>query len=203
MSESIIIKSLGRRDYVNVWNHMREFTDKRTENTKDEIWLVEHPPVFTQGQAGKKEHVLNPGDIPIIETDRGGQVTYHGPGQILAYLMMDIQRLKLSTRDFVCKIEQAMINCLANFSIKAKGNREAPGVYVNDAKIGSIGLRIRRGRSYHGLALNVDMDLEPFSRINPCGFADLRITQVSELNPNVSVDCIKEALTNELKKIVV
>lgn len=160
---------------------MQTFTETRTENTTDEIWLLEHPPVFTLGRAGKAEHLLNPGDIPVIHIDRGGQVTYHGPGQLIIYLLLDLQRLDLGIRHLVDHIEQAIIAMLADYSIMAQSRRDAPGVYVDGRKIAALGLRIRRGGCYHGLSLNIDMDLEPFHRINPCGYPNMEVTQVKDL----------------------
>ena len=162
---------------------MQALTDSRNENSADELWLVQHPPVFTQGQAGKAEHVLAPGNIPVIQVDRGGQVTYHGPGQIVAYPLVDIRRKKIGVREFVNRIEQAIIEVLAHYSVKGERMAGAPGIYVNGEKVASLGLRVRRGRTFHGLAFNVDMDLEPFQRINPCGFEGLQVTQLSALAP--------------------
>ena len=177
--KNIIIRPLRHADYVTIWQAMREFTDSRTADTADEIWLIEHPPVYTLGQAGKQEHILNPGNIPIINVDRGGQVTYHGPGQLVVYFMLDIKRLGLGIRELVTHLENSVIQLLADYKITAIAKRNAPGVYVEGAKICSIGLRIRRGCSYHGLAFNIDMDLSPFNGINPCGFAKLPVTQLS------------------------
>lgn len=157
---------------------MQAFTDARDAATEDELWLVEHDPVFTQGQAGKAEHLLLPGDIPVVQADRGGQVTYHGPGQLVCYLLLDVRRLGIGVRELVSRIERSLIDLLASYDVQAVAKPDAPGVYVNGAKIASLGLRIRNGRSFHGLALNVDMDLEPFGRINPCGYAGLRMTQL-------------------------
>ena len=173
------IRRLGLVNYKPVWHAMQAFTDSRDENTPDEIWLVEHPPVFTQGQAGKAEHLLAPGDIPVIQVDRGGQVTYHGPGQIVAYTLIDIKRLELGVRELVTGIEDAILDVLESYDVKAQRLAGAPGIYVDGVKIASLGLRVRRGKSFHGLALNVNMDLEPFERINPCGFQGLRVTNLS------------------------
>jgi len=162
---------------------MQALTDSRNENSADELWLLQHPPVFTQGQAGKAEHVLAPGNIPVIQVDRGGQVTYHGPGQIVAYPLVDIRRKKIGVREFVNRIEQAIIEVLAHYSVKGERMAGAPGIYVNGEKVASLGLRVRRGCTFHGLAFNVDMDLEPFQRINPCGFEGLQVTQLSALAP--------------------
>lgn len=160
---------------------MSDFTNQRTPETIDQLWLVEHPPVFTQGQAGKVEHLLFPGEIPVIQTDRGGQVTYHGPGQLVAYPLLDLRRLKIGVRDLVTAIEQTIVATLTHYGIESAAKPDAPGVYVCGDKIASLGLRVRRGFSFHGLALNVDMDLSPFQRINPCGYQGLRMTQVCDL----------------------
>lgn len=174
-------RELGRVPYEPTWHAMQRFTDARDPQTPDEIWLLEHDPVFTQGQAGKAEHLLFPGDIPVVQVDRGGQVTYHGPGQLVAYLMLDVRRLGIGVRDLVTRIERSLIDLLAAHGVRAEARADAPGVYVDGAKIASLGLRIRNGRSFHGLALNVDMDLEPFRRINPCGYAGLAMTQLRDL----------------------
>lgn len=182
------MRELGLVDYSPTLDAMRQFTDSRSADSPDELWLLQHRPVFTQGQAGKREHVLAPGDIPVIHVDRGGQVTYHGPGQWVLYLMVDLRRGRLGVRDLVDVIEQSIVQLLAGFGITACTKRGAPGVYVADAKIASLGLRVRRGCSYHGLALNVDMDLEPFERINPCGFAGLPVTSMALLLPGSRLD---------------
>lgn len=180
----LAIKPLGFVEYLPTWHAMQAFTAARTDVTPDEIWLLEHPPVYTQGQAGRPEHVLNPGAIPIVQIDRGGQVTYHGPGQLVAYLLLDLKRRKLGVRDLVRRMEQSVIDLLADYHIEAYGKVDAPGVYVQrnsiEAKIAALGLRIRNGRCYHGLSLNVNMDMEPFSRINPCGYAGLTVTQLAD-----------------------
>ena len=175
------VRQLGLSDYELVWHAMQDFTDQRDEHTIDELWLVQHPAVFTQGQAGKAEHVLAPGDIPVIQVDRGGQVTYHGPGQIVAYPLLDIRRSGLGVRELVNRIEESIIRVLERYEVKGERREGAPGIYVSDEKIASLGLRVRRGRTFHGLAFNIDMDLEPFQRINPCGFEGLRVTQLSDL----------------------
>ena len=162
---------------------MSEFTNQRTPDTVDQLWLVEHPPVFTQGQAGKEEHLLFPGDIPVVQTDRGGQVTYHGPGQLVAYPLLDLRRLNIGVRELVTRIEQTIVSTLAHYGIDSAAKPDAPGVYVNGDKIASLGLRVRRGCSFHGLALNVDMDLTPFQRINPCGYQGLAMTQIRDFVP--------------------
>jgi len=174
-------RELGQVDYQPTWHAMQRFTDSRDADTPDEVWLLEHAPVFTQGQAGKAEHVLFPGDIPVVQVDRGGQVTYHGPGQLVAYLLLDVRRSGIGVRELVSRIERSLIDLLASYGVSASAKPDAPGVYVNGAKIASLGLRIRNGRSFHGLALNVDMDLQPFQRINPCGYAGMAMTQLAEL----------------------
>lgn len=176
-----IIRQLGIRPYAETFEAMREFTQSRTSETPDEIWFLQHPPVFTQGQAGKPEHLLLPGDIPVVQSDRGGQVTYHGPGQSVVYFLIDLQRRGYGIRSLVTRLEDAIIETLAGYGIEAVAKRDAPGVYVNGDKIASLGLRVRNARTYHGLALNVQMDLEPFLRINPCGYQGLHMTQVSAL----------------------
>ena len=175
-----MIRHWGRADYQPVFSAMQQFTAERDPDAEDQIWLVEHPPVFTQGLAGKPEHLLDLGDIPLIQTDRGGQVTYHGPGQIVVYPLLNLKRLGIGPRTLVRGIEQVLIDFLADHEITAKRRDTAPGVYVNECKIASLGLRIRHGCSYHGLALNIDMDLQPFERINPCGYAGLRMTQMCD-----------------------
>lgn len=176
----LIVRDLGLVEYQPTLEAMRKLTAERDADTPDEIWLLQHPPVFTQGQAGKAEHVLAAGDIPVIQVERGGQVTYHGPGQLVGYLMLDLRRSGLGVRDLVTAMEQSLVDLLATYGVPAAPKADAPGVYVEDAKIASLGLRVRRGCSFHGLALNVDMDMAPFSRINPCGYSGLRMTQLSE-----------------------
>lgn len=183
---NIGIKNKGLQPYEQTLVEMQSFTANRDETTTDEIWLVEHSPVFTQGQAGKPEHILDPGDIQVIRSDRGGQVTYHGPGQVVAYLLLDLRRRKIGVRECVDLIENAVISLLADAGITAEARADAPGVYVGPAKIASLGLRIKHGCSYHGVALNVAMDLSPFSRINPCGFAGMSVTQLSDLGVSTS-----------------
>ena len=181
MRHAVIIRDLGQADYIQTWQAMRDFTDGRGPDTPSEIWLLEHPPVFTQGQAGKAEHVLHPGDIPVVQSDRGGQVTYHGPGQLIAYLLLDLKALNRGIRSLVTAMENAVIHLLANQGIEAVARPDAPGVYVAEKKIAALGLRVRRGYTYHGLALNLDMDLEPFQRINPCGHAGQEVTRLKDL----------------------
>jgi lipoyl(octanoyl) transferase len=182
VTDRLRLRRLGLADYEPVWRAMQKFTDERTETSDDELWLVQHPPVFTQGQAGKAEHLLAPGDIPVIQVDRGGQVTYHGPGQIVAYPLIDLRRRGLGVRDFVSRIEESIIRVLAHYGVDGQRVPGAPGIYVDSDKIASLGLRVRRGRSFHGLAFNIDMNLEPFQRINPCGYAGLQVTQLSALS---------------------
>lgn len=181
-ASSVILRTLGLQDYEPCWHAMQEMTRLRDDKTPDEIWLLEHPPVYTQGQNGKPEHILAPSNIPIIKIDRGGQVTYHGPGQLVVYTMVDLRRKKLNVRDMVSALEQSVICLLQEYQLSASAKKDAPGVYVDNKKICSVGLRIRRGCSYHGLALNIAMDLTPFKKINPCGYAELEMTQLSELS---------------------
>ena len=187
MSNRLIIRHLGVQEYQPIWQAMRDFTHQRRPETEDELWLLEHYPVFTQGQAGKPEHILNPHSIPIIHTDRGGQVTFHGPGQLIAYPLIDLTRQTIDIRSFVEGLEQCVIEVLKHFTIRAESRCEARGVYVSNRKICSIGLRVRRGCTYHGIALNVKLDLTPFSYINPCGFAGLAMTQISDFHPTVTL----------------
>jgi len=194
----LIIRQMGIYDYLPVWQAMQRFTNERNADSTDEIWLLQHAPVFTLGQAGKTEHLLCPADTPVIKVDRGGQVTYHGPGQLIAYLLLDVRRKALSVRDLVQHLESALIALLANYSIGAQTKAGAPGVYVGDAKIASLGLRIRRGCSFHGLALNVAMDLAPFSRINPCGYQGLKMTQMQDFIPSIDFAEVQGQLSKQL-----
>jgi len=197
--ETPLFRDLGRVEYEPTWRAMQEFTETRGPDTRDEIWFLEHPPIFTLGLAGKLEHVLAPGDIPVVHIDRGGQVTYHGPGQLVVYPLIDLKRLKLGVRALVEGIENSVIDVMAGFGIEAMSKREAPGVYTPDGrKLASLGLRVRRGCTYHGLAFNVAMDLEPFSRINPCGYVGLQMTEVAELGGPASVSDVAEALKPRL-----
>ena len=177
----VSVRQLGRRDYQSVWQQMQQFTAERSADTPSEIWIVEHEPVFTQGQAGKPEHLLNPGDIPVVQTDRGGQVTYHGPGQLVVYLLLSLREFGLGVRGLVSAMENSIIDVLADYDIQAKARADAPGVYVGDAKIAALGLRVKRGCSYHGLSFNIDVNLEPFQRINPCGYQGMAVTSTREL----------------------
>ncbi|MEE9357775.1 lipoyl(octanoyl) transferase LipB [Candidatus Vondammii sp. HM_W22] len=199
MNKPLIVRHLGRRNYLPVWKQMQNFTNERAPQTPDEIWLVEHHPIFTQGQAGKPEHLLDPGVIPVIQTDRGGQVTYHGPGQLVAYLMIDLHRVSLGIRQLVTLIEQSIIDLLKDYGIESSARREAPGVYVDQRKIAALGLRVRRGCSFHGLSLNVNMDLEPFSRINPCGHPGLEVTQLTDLGGRSDLEHVGEQLVRHIE----
>lgn len=192
------LRWLGCVDYEPTWDAMRAFTDSRTASDRDQIWFLEHPPVFTLGMNGKREHVLAPADIPVVQIDRGGQVTYHGPGQLVVYPLIDVRRLGIGVRQLVVALENAVIALAAEHGVVAAGRRDAPGVYVNERKLASIGLRIRRGSSYHGLALNVAMDLEPFGRINPCGYAGLQVTDLKSLGPDLSVEAAAHRLAPHL-----
>ncbi|MDX5627915.1 MULTISPECIES: lipoyl(octanoyl) transferase LipB [unclassified Brenneria] len=202
LQDKIIVRQLGVQPYEPVSLAMHAFTDLRDDKTPDEIWLVQHPPVFTQGQAGKAEHVLMPGDIPVIQSDRGGQVTYHGPGQQVMYVLVDLKRRKLGVRLLVSAIEDTVVNTLAHFQIAAHARTDAPGVYVGERKICSLGLRIRRGCSFHGLALNIAMDLSPFQRINPCGYAGMQMTQVSDYVPGVTLEDIAPVLIQSFQQLL-
>jgi len=197
MSLPLKVRRLGRQPYEPVWRAMSAFTDNRVADTVDELWVLEHDPVFTLGQAGKMEHVLIPGDIPVVPVDRGGQVTYHGPGQIVAYPLIDLRRVGVSVRELVNNIEQSIIDALAHWNIDAARLDGAPGVYVGGAKIAALGLRVRRGCSFHGLALDVDMDLEPFQRINPCGYKGLEVTQMVDCGGPSRLADVEEVLIGE------
>jgi lipoyl(octanoyl) transferase len=195
----LVRRFAGWQAYQPILDGMREFTDLRGPDTPDELWLLEHPPVFTLGQAGREEHLLNPGPIPVIKVDRGGQVTYHGPGQLIVYVLLDLRRAGLGVKRLVGQLEQAVIELLATFGVVAERRADAPGVYVAGAKVASLGLRIRNGCSYHGLALNVDLDLAPFLRINPCGYPGLAVTRVSDLAPGISMAEIETGLVRSLE----
>ncbi len=192
------VKQLGRVDYASTFQAMQDFTAHRTAETPDEIWLVEHAPIFTLGQAGKPEHLLKDIGIPVIKIDRGGQITYHGPGQLVVYLLLDLTRLKIKVRELVSKIEQAVINFLALYGLTAERRSGAPGVYVGEAKIAALGLKIKHGCSYHGLSLNIDMDLTPFSAINPCGYAGLQVVQLRDFNIPLTAQAAGEQLSQHL-----
>lgn len=195
-----IFRYLGVQPYQATFERMQAFTNERTPQTPDEIWILEHEPVFTQGQAGKVEHLLNPGDIPVVQVDRGGQVTYHGPGQLVIYLMLDLKRDRLGVRDLVTLMEEAVVELLGEYGVDSAPKPDAPGVYVEGRKICSLGLRVRRGCSFHGLALNVDMDLEPFLRINPCGYAGLEMTQLAQLTERVEIIQVAKQLVAILSR---
>lgn len=199
-AEDLRVCWLGRRPYRDTMVAQQAFTDARDAQTPDQIWWLEHDSVFTQGQAGRAEHVLAPGSIEVVQSDRGGQVTYHGPGQLVGYLLIDVRRRQLGVRALVSAIENAVIATLAGWGIEAAARSDAPGVYVGSSKIASLGLRVRRGCSYHGLALNVDMDLEPFGRINPCGMAGLAVTQLADLGAETDMLTVREALAAELSR---
>jgi lipoyl(octanoyl) transferase len=198
MIEAPRIRHLGQAAYEPVWRAMQRFTDERQEDTCDEIWFVEHPPVFTLGLNASREHLLAPGDIPVVQIDRGGQVTYHGPGQLMIYPLLNLRRLKLGVRDLVVALENAVIAYAAENRIEAAGSRQAPGVYVGAAKLASIGLRIRRGACYHGMALNVSLDTEPFGRINVCGYKNLQVTRLADLGVNAAVETVARNLAPHL-----
>ena len=198
----LIVRSLGQQPYLETWHAMQEYTAKRDESSADEFWCLQHPPVYTQGQAGKAEHILASGDIPVVKVDRGGQVTYHGPGQLVIYLLIDLSRSSLGIRALVSHIEQSIVNTLAPHGITAAPRADAPGVYVEGAKIASLGLRVRRGCSFHGLALNVAMNMEPFKRINPCGYAGMAMCQLRDFEPDVVLQQIEQELALQLVAVL-
>ena len=200
---ALVVKHLGLQPYEQTFQAMQQFTDTRDETTADQIWVVQHPPVFTQGLNGKPEHLIAMQDtIPLVQTDRGGQVTYHGPGQLIIYLMIDLKRAKLGVRDLVHRMEQAIINLLNDYQLQGQAREDAPGVYVNQQKIASLGLKVRKHRSYHGLALNVDMDLTPFEWINPCGLSGMQMTQISSLVEHCSYQDIEQQAIQHLRQIL-
>jgi len=199
--DTLLVRRSGLRDWQSVSDAMHHYTDQRDSLSRDEIWLVEHPPVFTQGQAGKAEHLLMPGDIPVVQSARGGQVTYHGPGQQVMYVLIDIKRRKIGVRQLVTALEETVITTLAGFGVSARARPDAPGVYVGEQKICSLGLRIRKGCSFHGLALNVAMDLAPFSRINPCGYAGMSMTQLQHFQPDVRLDQVQAPLVTAFARL--
>jgi lipoyl(octanoyl) transferase len=200
-ANTLLVRQLGQRDWQPVSDAMHQFTDHRDNSTADEIWLVEHHPVFTQGQAGKAEHLLMPGDIPVVQSDRGGQVTYHGPGQQVMYVLIDVKRRKMGVRELVTALEETVIATLADYDVSARARADAPGVYVGDDKICSLGLRIRKGCSFHGLALNVAMDLAPFLRINPCGYAGMQMTQLSQFQQGVTPADVQPRLVQHFARL--
>ena len=197
---SPVVRELGRQVYEPVWHAMQEFTNTRNENTPDEIWFCEHERVFTLGLNAKPEHLLAPGNIPVIQIDRGGQVTYHGPGQLMVYPLIDLRRAGLGVRDLVTALEQSVVDLASEYGVEAASRPDAPGVYVDGVKLASVGLRIRRGSSFHGMALNVDMDLEPFSRINPCGFENLQLTDLGQLGGDNDLTIVRDRLLPHLEK---
>jgi len=196
------IRRLGRAAYEPTWRAMQAFTAERGADTPDELWLLEHPPVFTLGLNAKPGHLLDPGDIPVVQIDRGGQVTYHGPGQLVVYVLLDIARRGLGVQRLVQLMEQAVIDLLAEHGVHGEGRRDAPGVYVDGAKLAALGLRVKRGRTYHGLALNVAMDLEPFGRINPCGYPGMRVTQLHDLGVSLDLDAVSARLASHLTRLL-
>jgi len=197
---SLIVRELGLQPYEQVWQNMQLFTDQRSETTADELWLLQHSPVYTLGKNGKPDHILDAQDIPVIKSDRGGQVTYHGPGQVIVYTLLDLNRRHIGVRELVTRIENSVIKLLEDYDIRANARKGAPGVYVDGRKIAALGLRVRKGRSFHGLALNVDMDLEPFSRINPCGYQGLEVTQLSELADVADFSAVEKRLLSHLER---
>lgn len=192
------IRYLGQTDYQPVWQQMKVFTNERDSSTRDELWLTQHHPVYTQGLNGRSEHLLNPGEIPVVQVDRGGQVTYHGPGQLVVYCLLDLNRLGLGVRALVTCLEQSIVKLLAGYGIDAEPRSDAPGVYVGDAKIAALGLRVRKGNCYHGLSLNLDMDLTPFSGIDPCGYRGMPVTQLADLVDDLDVLSVEQGLCNYL-----
>ena len=196
------VKFLGMVDYATTWQAMKRFTEQRTPETRDEIWLLQHPPTYTQGQAGKPEHLLNARKIPVVQIDRGGQITYHGPGQIVAYLLLDLRRWKLNVRQLVRLMEQSVIKILADYNIAASGRVDAPGVYVDDAKIAALGLKIKHSCCYHGLSFNIKMDLTPYDFINPCGYKGLRVTQLTDLGITATPVQVEQAVAKQLLQLL-
>lgn len=201
-SDKLIIRDLGRQDYEPIWQAMQKFTAERDKSTPDELWCLEHPAVFTVGLNGKTEHLLNIKNIPVINIDRGGQVTYHGPGQLIIYTLIDLQRLGIGVKDLVIAIEKSIIQLLKQYGINGQGKKNAPGVYVAGKKIAALGLRIKRNKSYHGLSLNIDMDLTPFQQINPCGYEGLEVTQIKDLKPELDLNNIKTDLIVHLSQLL-
>ena len=192
------IRMLGMADYLSTWHAMKQFTAQRTPQTRDEIWILQHPSTYTQGQAGKPEHLLNAHQIPVVQIDRGGQITYHGPGQIVAYLLLDLRHWKINVRQLVRLMEQSVINILADYNIIASGRADAPGVYVGNAKIAALGLKIKQSCSYHGLSFNINMNLTPYDFINPCGYTGLRVTQLKDLGVDIPMNQIEPLLAKQL-----
>ena len=199
---SLIVRELGLQPYQQVWQDMQTFTDQRSASTPDELWLVQHPPVYTLGKNARAEHVLDPGDIPVVKSDRGGQVTYHGPGQLIVYAMLDLRRRGMGVQSLVRLLEQAVIDLLAGYGVMAHRREKAPGVYVEDRKIAALGLRVRRGCSFHGLSLNVDMDLSPFRMINPCGYEGLEVTRMSDLGIDAPPELVATQLSRHIEQLL-
>jgi lipoyl(octanoyl) transferase len=197
----VLIRKLGIKPYEQVWNEMKKFTVERNADTPDELWILEHPAVYTEGQASKPEHILNPQNIPIVKSDRGGQVTYHGPGQLIAYVLMDLSRKKIGIKALVANLEQVLIDMLKTYNIDAERREKAPGVYVGEQKIASIGLRVKNGCTYHGIALNVALDLEPFHGINPCGFKALEMAQIQDFYPLANINDASQKFIEHFLKI--
>lgn len=200
--KQLIIRNLGTQDYEPIWQAMQDFTANRDDTTPDELWCLQHPPLFTMGLNGKKEHLLNIKNIPVINIDRGGQVTYHGPGQLVVYTLIDLKRLNIGVKEFVTIIEKSIIQLLKQYGIDAKGKENAPGVYVDEAKIAALGLRIKKDKSYHGLSLNIEMDLSPFQQINPCGYAGMAVTQIKNLKPELDLSHVKTDLITHLSELL-
>jgi len=196
----VIVRHLGLAPYEPTWRAMQEFTATRDDSTPDELWLVQHPPVYTLGQAGKPEHLIHATDIPLVKIDRGGQITYHGPGQVVGYLLLDLHRRQLKVREMVSLLEQAIIDCIADYGLDARRKDGAPGVYIDGAKIAALGLRVKNGCSYHGLSLNVDMDLTPFTWINPCGYSGLKTIQLKDFGVTEAPDTVAERLLGHLRR---
>ena len=201
-ADTLIIRHLGRVDYETAWHDMQHFTEYRDANTPDELWFLEHPPVFTLGRNGRREHLHSNGTIPVLNVDRGGQVTYHGPGQLVVYTLLNINRRQLGVQSLVRKLEQAVIDLCADYGIEAQRREKAPGVYVDDCKLAALGLRVRKGCSFHGLSLNIDMDLAPFSMIDPCGYSDLEVTQLRDLGIEASSEIITGQFQNHLERLL-
>ncbi len=201
-SDTLTVRQLGTADYIPVWKAMQSFTDERTSGTGDELWLVEHPPVFTLGRNGKTGDIHDAGDIPVVHVDRGGQISYHGPGQLLAYPLLDLKRRRLGVTALVQLLEQAVINLLHDYDVTAQRRDKAPGIYVEDYKIAALGLRVRKGCSYHGLSLNVDMDTTPFTQINPCGIPELEVTQMTDLGISAPLEVVAEQFTAQLIELL-
>lgn len=201
-ADALIIRHLGEADYETTWRDMQRFTQHRDRNTPDELWFLEHPPVFTLGRNGRREHLHNSGEIPVLEVDRGGQVTYHGPGQLVVYTLLDLNRRQLGVQSLVRKLEQAVIDLCEDYGIESQRREKAPGVYVDDRKLAALGLRVRKGCAFHGLSLNIDMDLAPFAMIDPCGYKDLEVTQLADLGIEASTETLSEQFQKHLERLL-